>query len=180
MIIVFVTCYRTSHSLNLRHHKVPQSRPPLKISFTNPNNAVRNDSESHFVQNTLFSYRNPCWKLLASLLCCSPITSAFPVPNAIRRLFGTPARLSVYRTALIVVHCRTRNFCHRIIQCGFSPFYKRRTHHTAVHTSIAQPAVPDPISRCGVGYTNMPYTRLCRHILCPWFVKLLRASIILS
>ena len=84
----------------------------------------------------------------------------------------------MYRTALIVVHCRTRNFCHRIIQCGFSPFYIPRTHHTAVHTSVAQPAVPDPISRCGVGYTNMPYTRLCRHILCPWFVKLSRASII--
>ena len=68
MIIVFVTCYlllvtcyRTPAPppINLRHHKVPQSRPPLKISFTNPNNAVRNDSESHFVQNTLILYRKP-------------------------------------------------------------------------------------------------------------------------
>lgn len=125
-----------------------------------------------FVQKTFVE------RLCASLLFCSPITSAFPVPNAIQRLFGTSARLSVYRTALAVMHRRTRNFCHRIIQCGFSSFYKPRTHHTAVHTSVAQPAVPDPISRCGVGYTNMPYTRLCRHTLCPWFVKLLRASIL--
>ena len=61
----------------------------------------------------------------------------------------------------------------------FSLLQTTDTSHCRTHL-CSQPAVPDPISRCGVGYTNMPYTRLCRHILCPWFVKLSRASIIFS
>lgn len=48
---------------------------------------------------------------------------------------------------------------------------KPQAHHPALHASVAHPAVPDPLSKCGDGHTNVLYTHLCCHILCPWFVK---------